>query len=142
MGPKINYSPWAVSSTLFDLAREPDLRVVASYVMSLILKRLFLFKCNVQMLRLTTLMTLLALPIVLTRLLCYHKRVRPPSSILAPTSEAVVLSTFPIAWFFGFLYYTDVPSVVFVVWTIIAQPHESILLPTVVSSSLLELATN
>ncbi|KAI0277109.1 hypothetical protein BGY98DRAFT_934606 [Russula aff. rugulosa BPL654] len=27
-----------------------------------------------------------------------------------PTLDAVVLSTFPIAWFFGFLYYTDVPS--------------------------------
>lgn len=77
------------------------------------------------MLRLTTLMTLLALPIVLTRLLCYHKRIRPPSSILAPTSEAIVLSAFPIAWFFGFLYYTDVPSAVFVVWTVVAASHDN-----------------
>jgi len=34
--------------------------------------------------------------------------------------EAVVLSTFPIVWFFGFLYYTDVPSVLFVVLTTVA----------------------
>jgi alpha-1,2-glucosyltransferase len=32
----------------------------------------------------------------------------------------VVLSAFPIAWFFGFLYYTDVPSLLSVIITIVA----------------------
>jgi alpha-1,2-glucosyltransferase len=75
------------------------------------------------MLRLTTLLTLLALPIALTRLLCYHKRERPPGSLLSPMPESVVLSLFPIAWFFGFLYYTEVPSLLFVVWTVVAASN-------------------
>jgi alpha-1,2-glucosyltransferase len=45
---------------------------------------------------------------------------RPPPSLFTPTLDAVVLSTFPIAWFFGFLYYTDVPSLLSVVVTIVA----------------------
>jgi alpha-1,2-glucosyltransferase len=92
--------------------------------MSLFLKQVFLFKCNIPMLRLTTLLTLLALPIALTRLLCYYKRERPPTSIMSPSFEAIVLSSFPIAWFFGFLYYTDVPSLLFVVGTIITAMND------------------
>lgn len=72
------------------------------------------------MLRLTSTLSLLALPIVLTRLTCLHQRRRPPSYLLAPTPDAIVLSLFPIAWFFGFLYYTEVASVVSVVGTIVA----------------------
>lgn len=45
---------------------------------------------------------------------------RPPPSLLTPTLDAVVLSAFPIAWFFGFLYYTDVPSLFSVIITIVA----------------------
>ena len=90
------------------------------YVLSVILKRLITFKCNLPVLRLTPLLTLLALPFALTRLLCYHKRIRPPASFFAPTAESVVLSAFPVVWFFGFLYYTDVPSVLFVITSIIA----------------------
>ncbi|KAF5374744.1 hypothetical protein D9758_000109 [Tetrapyrgos nigripes] len=90
------------------------------YIMSLLFKRLFLFKCSLPMLRLTVTLTLLALPVVLTRLLAFQKRVRPPSSYLAVTPDAVVLSFFPIAWFYGFLYYTEVPSLVFVVGTVLA----------------------
>ncbi|KDQ54880.1 glycosyltransferase family 59 protein [Jaapia argillacea MUCL 33604] len=90
------------------------------YILSVILKKAFLFKCNLSMLRLTPMLTLLILPVALTRLLCYHQRTRSPSSILTPTFEAVVLSAFPIVWFFGFLYYTEVPSVLFVVSTVVA----------------------
>lgn len=93
------------------------------YLLSVLLKRLFLFKCSLPMLRLTTLLTLLALPIALTRLLCYHKRERPPASLLSPMPESVVLSLFPIAWFFGFLYYTEVPSLLFVVWTVVTASN-------------------
>ncbi len=91
-----------------------------SYILTILLKNLFLFKCTLPTLRLTPLLTLLSLPLALTRLLCYHKRIRPPPSLFTPTLDAVVLSTFPIAWFFGFLYYTDVPSVLSVIFTIVA----------------------
>ena len=72
------------------------------------------------MLRLTPLLTLLILPIVSARLICYHQLLRPPKSFFTPQIEAVVISAFPIAWFFGFLYYTDVPSLVFVLATVVA----------------------
>ena len=79
-----------------------------------------MLKCNLAMLRLTPLFTLLMLPIAVTRLLCYHKRIPPPNSLLTPLPEAVVLSAFPVAWFFGFLYYTEVPSLVFVLLTVVS----------------------
>jgi len=89
------------------------------YLLSVLLHRVFMFKCNLALLRLTTTLTLLGLPLVLTRLLGFHQRGRPPP-ILAPSIEALVLSTFPIAWFFGFLYYTEVPSLVSVLCTVVA----------------------
>ncbi|THH20999.1 hypothetical protein EW146_g451 [Bondarzewia mesenterica] len=94
------------------------------YVLSVLLQKIFLFKCNLAVLRLTPLLTLLLLPIALTRLFCHHKRVRPPSSIFAPTLDAVVVSAFPIAWFFGFLYYTELPSLVSVVMTVVAATQD------------------
>ncbi|KAF9056698.1 glucosyltransferase [Panaeolus papilionaceus] len=90
------------------------------YIWSILLKRIFMFKCNLSMLRLTTLLTLLALPMALTRLICVYKRERHREGILTPIPEALVLSAFPIAWFFGFLYYTEVPSLVSVVLTVVA----------------------
>jgi DIE2/ALG10 family len=105
-----------------------------SYLLSLVLKRLFLFNCNVSMLRLTTLLSLLSLPIALTRLLCYHKRERSAHPILSPSLEAIVLSAFPIAWFFGFLYYTEVPSVLFVVWTVVAASQDNHWIAALVST--------
>ncbi|KJA26077.1 glycosyltransferase family 59 protein [Hypholoma sublateritium FD-334 SS-4] len=88
------------------------------YLLSLILKRVFLVKCNVSMLRLTPTLTLMLLPLALTRLLAFHKRVQPPSSVLSPTFEAMALSAFPLTWFYGFLYYTEVPSLLSVVMTV------------------------
>lgn len=70
------------------------------------------------MLRLTPTLTLMLLPLALTRLLAFHKRVQPPSSIISPTFEAMALSAFPLAWFYGFLYYTEVPSLLSVVMTV------------------------
>ncbi|PIL30951.1 hypothetical protein GSI_07120 [Ganoderma sinense ZZ0214-1] len=89
------------------------------YVFSLILKKIFLFKCNLSMLRLTTMLSLLALPIVLTPLLSYHKRERPPPSLATPLLEGVILASFPLAWFYGFLYYTEVPSLVSVLSSVV-----------------------
>lgn len=83
-----------------------------------------MFKCNLAMLRLTPLLALLALPIVLTRLLCFHQREWPPQSWYIPTPEAVIVSAFPIAWFFGFLYYTELPSLVFVIATVTAAASD------------------
>ncbi len=40
--------------------------------------------------------------------------------MFTPTLDSVVLSTFPIGWFFGFLYYTDMPSLLSVIVTIVA----------------------
>lgn len=94
------------------------------YLMSLAMKRIFLFKCNVSMLRLTTMLNLLALPLVLSHLLCHYKRLRPPASLLQPIPEAVVLALFPIAWFFGFLYYTETPSLLFVLLTVVSSTSE------------------
>lgn len=129
MGHKDHYTSWTVrgfahrSSCITGLLTRSLL--YPSYLLSLLLKRLFLFNCNVSMLRLTTLLSLLSLPIALTRLLCYHKRERSAHTILSPSLEAIVLSAFPIAWFFGFLYYTEVPSVLFVVWTVVAASQDN-----------------
>ncbi|KAI0262646.1 alpha-2-glucosyltransferase Alg10 [Russula aff. rugulosa BPL654] len=90
------------------------------YILTILLKNIFVFKCRLATLRLAPLLTLLLLPLATTRLLRYHQRICPPPSLLSPTLDAVVLSTFPIAWFFGFLYYTDVPSLLSVIITIVA----------------------
>ncbi|KAH8086666.1 glucosyltransferase [Cristinia sonorae] len=93
------------------------------YVLSVILRRIFALKCNLAMLRLTPLLALLSLPLALTRLLCYHQR-QPVRSSFTPTPEAIVLACFPIVWFFGFLYYTEVPSLAFVVLTVVAATQD------------------
>lgn len=72
------------------------------------------------MLRLTPLLSLLALPLALNRLILLNKRERPRRALFSPYPEAIVLSLFPLAWFFGFLYYTEVPGLVLVVSTIVA----------------------
>ncbi|KAG2156533.1 glycosyltransferase family 59 protein [Suillus bovinus] len=89
------------------------------YILSVLLHRVFMFKCNLNLLRLTNTLTLFALPLVLTRLLGFHQRRRSPPK-LTPSIEALVLSIFPVAWFFGFLYYTEVPSLVSVLCTVVA----------------------
>ncbi|KIJ68711.1 glycosyltransferase family 59 protein [Hydnomerulius pinastri MD-312] len=93
------------------------------YILSILFHRLFMFRCSMALLRLTVTLTLLALPLFLTRLLAFHQRRRPPP-LFAPTVEALVLSTFPIAWFYGFLYYTEVPSLVSVLSIIIFSTQD------------------
>ncbi|EIW86477.1 glycosyltransferase family 59 protein [Coniophora puteana RWD-64-598 SS2] len=89
------------------------------YIWSVLLHRIFMFRCTIPMLRLTTTLTLLGLPVVVSRLLAFHQRVRPPP-LLEPRPEALAVACFPIAWFFGFLYYTEVPSLVAVLCTVVA----------------------
>lgn len=93
---------------------------MSSYALSVFLSKIFVFKCTLPILRLTPMLCLLALPIILTRLLCYQRREHPPTELLAVTGDAIALSLFPIAWFFGFLFYTDVPSLAFVLGTVLA----------------------
>ncbi|KAJ7888146.1 hypothetical protein B0H14DRAFT_2562512 [Mycena olivaceomarginata] len=64
---------------------------------------MFMLKCNVPMFWLTTMLPLLALPPVLTRLICFHQRDRPSARILAPNLDTIVLSGFPIYWFAALL---------------------------------------
>ncbi|KIJ45656.1 glycosyltransferase family 59 protein [Sphaerobolus stellatus SS14] len=90
------------------------------YILSIILSRIFMLKCNLPMLRLTPLLTLLCLPIILHRIRAFHHRISPARSFLAASFEDMVIASFPVAWFFGFLYYTDVPSLVSVLATIAA----------------------
>jgi alpha-1,2-glucosyltransferase len=90
------------------------------YFLTLVLKRIFMFKCTLPMLRLTPLLSLLVLPLVLTRLILINKRIRPTESMFVASPEAIVVACFPIAWFFGFLYYTEVPSLVAVLWMVLA----------------------
>lgn len=118
MGPQDHYSTRTVSTFVYSTCVE-NVDVHASYVLTLILKKMFMLKCNLSMLRLTPMLSLAALPVALTSLVCYHKREHPPASITTPLLEAVVLASFPLAWFFGFLYYTEVPSVVSVVLTVV-----------------------
>lgn len=73
------------------------------------------------------------MPIIITRLLCIQRRERPPKELLSPTTDAIALSLFPIAWFFGFLYYTDVPSLGFVIGTVLAAMQGRPIVSAVVS---------
>jgi alpha-1,2-glucosyltransferase len=86
------------------------------------------------MLRLTPLLSLLTLPIALTRLIFLHKRERSRGPVLSPCPEAIVLSVFPLAWFFGFLYYTELPGLVLVLWTIVAASQDDHWLAALVCS--------
>lgn len=134
LGPK-NYHTTGTVCRLQVPTVPPTTQLSCRYLLSVFLHRVFMFKCNLNLLRLTTTLTLFALPLVLTRLLGFHQRRRPPPQ-LTPSIEALVLSTFPIAWFFGFLYYTEVPSLVFVLCTVIAATQNKHWLAGLVRDSL------
>lgn len=117
MGPQAYYSPGTVrpqsvsySAALCSLLPSSS----NSYILSVLFKRLFLFKCNLPVLRFTNVLLSIILPPIITSLLARIRRQRAPESLLEPTTEALVLSLFPIAWFFGFLYYTEMGSLVLV----------------------------
>lgn len=62
---------------------------------------------------------LLALPPIFNSLTARVRRDRSPTSLLAPSLECLVIASFPIAWFFAFLYYTELGSLVFALMTIL-----------------------
>ena len=74
------------------------------------LNKLFLFKCTLPMLRLTPVIASLFLPALLTYTLATTHRERARDVWTAPALEALSLTLFPLAFFFNFLYYTEVPS--------------------------------
>lgn len=79
-----------------------------------------MIKCTLPMLRLTPVVASLALPPLLTLLLGAARRERVRDAWTRPALEAVVVAAFPVAWFFNFLYYTEVPSLVAVLATVAA----------------------
>ncbi|QRW19387.1 alpha-1,2-glucosyltransferase [Rhizoctonia solani] len=89
------------------------------YVLSVILKRIFLFKCTVPVLRMNSLLLNLMLPPLISHCLALYRSDRPPRSLLQPSIESITISAFPIAWFFSFLYYTELGSVFFVLATML-----------------------
>ncbi|KAK2462012.1 hypothetical protein APHAL10511_006475 [Amanita phalloides] len=94
------------------------------YALSVLISRIFLLGCTTPVLRFTVLLSLLSLPLALSRLLSFYRREHPNSPQLSPAPQAIVLSLFPIAWFFGFLYNTDVPSLVSVISTLVAASED------------------
>ncbi|EJD55635.1 glucosyltransferase, partial [Auricularia subglabra TFB-10046 SS5] len=90
------------------------------YVLSVLLNKLFMMKCTLPMLRLTPLLSSMALPSLLTLLLASARRERTLNAATHPTFESVVVSAVPIAWFFGFLYYTEVPSLALVLACVVS----------------------
>ncbi|CAE6534662.1 unnamed protein product [Rhizoctonia solani] len=90
------------------------------YILSVALKKVFLFKCTIPILRMNNLLLNLMLPPLISHCLALYRSDRPPRSLLQPTVESITISAFPIAWFFSFLYYTELGSVVFVLATILA----------------------
>ncbi|KAI0032499.1 glucosyltransferase [Vararia minispora EC-137] len=89
------------------------------YILSVLLKTIFVVKCHLPTLRLTPLLALALMPFALSRLTAFHKRIRPPQAAFEPELDGVVIAAFPISWFFGLLYYTDVPSLLMVVLTVV-----------------------
>ncbi|QRV91531.1 alpha-1,2-glucosyltransferase [Ceratobasidium sp. AG-Ba] len=87
------------------------------YVLSVLLKKVFLFKCTVPILPL-------------------YRSDRPPRTLLQPTLESIVISAFPLAWFFSFLYYTELGSVVFVLGTVLAAGRGAHLLAALHSTDM------
>ncbi|KIY45502.1 glucosyltransferase [Fistulina hepatica ATCC 64428] len=89
------------------------------YIWSLFLHYASSLDCSDSFLRLTVTIFLLCLPNAIDRLINVHRHAEP-SLWWSPSSESIVISTFPIAWFFGFLYYTEIPSLLFVSYTVVA----------------------
>jgi alpha-1,2-glucosyltransferase len=84
------------------------------------MKRVFLVRCTVPILRLTNCVLLVALPPAISYLLAAIRRQNPPRSVIQPTTESIVISCFPVVWFFAFLYYTELGSVLTVLVTVYA----------------------
>lgn len=100
-----------------------------------------MFKCRLPLLRLVPALHLLALPPLLYALETYHQRLpRSPDFLTSPSISAVALAASPPLWFFGFLYYTDVPGVVFVLSSFVMQANGQNWLAALVRGALCSLS--
>lgn len=83
--------------------------------------KVFLLPCTIPILRLTNVLLLTLLPPFLDRVIASvrldNERMRN-RSWLEPSAEALIISSFPVLWFFAFLYYTDVASAISVLVTL------------------------
>lgn len=84
-----------------------------------------MFKCRLPLLRLVPALHLMALPILMSILEAYHKRLPPPSDLTEPSLFSITTAMFPLLWFFGHLFYTDVPSLFFVLASFVAQTRDA-----------------
>ena len=64
-------------------------------------------------------------PILISVLEAYHKRLPPPSDLTEPSLFSITTAMFPPLWFFGHLFYTDVPSLFFVLASFAAQTRDA-----------------
>ncbi|KAG8994174.1 glucosyltransferase [Tulasnella sp. 427] len=91
------------------------------YLVSIALMKVFLLPCTIPILRLTNVLLLTLLPPFLDRVIASvrvdQERLRN-RSWLEPSAEAIIISSFPVFWFFAFLYYTDVASAISVLITL------------------------
>ena len=134
--PKITTPPGLYDVAWHSVCR-PNMNVfVNRYLLSVVFKRIFLFRCTVGVLRFTNVLLSLALPPLLSRLFARLRRVRPPQSLLEPTTESLVISLFPIAWFFSFLYYTETGSLIFVLACLLASLESQHILAALVCRNL------
>ncbi|KAG8763472.1 glucosyltransferase [Ceratobasidium sp. 423] len=76
----------------------------------------------------------LMLPPLISHCLALYRSDNPPRSLLQPTLESIAISAFPIAWFFSFLYYTELGSVFFVLATILAAGRGAHILAALVGT--------
>lgn len=107
--------------------------LLSRYLESVLLRGLFVFKCRLPLLRLVPMLHLLAFPPLLASLEAYHQRMYQPRDLLSPSISSIAISLFPLAWFFGFLYYTDIPGAAFILGAFYAQVNESSWLAALVS---------
>lgn len=109
---KAVHSPFPTSEPLTPPSR---------YLVSIALMKVFLLPCTIPILRLTNVLLLTLLPPFLDRVIASvrldNERMRN-RSWLEPSAEALIISSFPVLWFFGFLYYTDVASAISVLVTL------------------------
>jgi hypothetical protein len=89
---------------------------------------------SIPQLRYTSLMALLILPWLLS--LYKQESSRAASSRSdSLTLETHIMTLLPPLWFFGFLYYTDVPSTVIVMACLLAAKKQRHLIASLVSAS-------
>jgi hypothetical protein len=95
------------------------------YIEASILRYIFMFKCRLPLLRLIPALHLMALPIIISILEAYHKRLPTPSDLTEPSLYSITIAMLPPLWFFGHLFYTDVPSLFFVLASFAAQTRDA-----------------